>query len=149
MVLKQYQLFVHTYNSTQNNTGSKRINTLKRFLNNYLHFLKSSQLHMVKAKKFPCVASLLDVSSQTASMAACVCPVYSLMCFFQPMEQVPLRNSDILIMGSLTQTPMSNPDAMIGEFCVNTGKGYLLLYFTRPLLISPCCFNGMELSQCG
>ncbi len=39
----------------------------------------------------------------------------------QPMEQGPLKNSDILIMCSLTQTPTANPDAMIGEFCVNTG----------------------------
>ncbi|KAL5013814.1 hypothetical protein ScPMuIL_008084 [Solemya velum] len=35
------------------------------------------------------------------------------------MEQAPLKNSDILIMSCLTQTPMANPDAMIGEFCVN------------------------------
>ena len=37
------------------------------------------------------------------------------------MEQAPLRNCDILVMTSLTQTPTANPDAMIGEFCVNTG----------------------------
>ncbi|KAK2180539.1 hypothetical protein NP493_439g04033 [Ridgeia piscesae] len=37
----------------------------------------------------------------------------------KPMDQAPLRNSDVLIMCSLSQTPMANPDAMIGEFCVN------------------------------
>lgn len=42
--------------------------------------------------------------------------------FSQQMEQAPLKNSDILIMSCLTQTPMANPDAMIGEFCVNVGK---------------------------
>ena len=45
---------------------------------------------------------------------------------FQPMEQAPLKHSDVLIMCSLTQTPTSHPDNMIGEFCVNTG----LLYFS-------------------
>ncbi|XP_048237856.1 integrator complex subunit 9-like isoform X1 [Haliotis rufescens] len=37
----------------------------------------------------------------------------------KPMEQAPLRNSDILILSCLTQTPLANPDPMIGEFCVN------------------------------
>ena len=43
-------------------------------------------------------------------------------CVLQPMDQAPLRNSDVLIMCSLSQTPMANPDAMIGEFCVNAGE---------------------------
>ena len=38
----------------------------------------------------------------------------------QPLEQAPLRHSDILIMCGLTQTPIAHPDNMIGEFCVNT-----------------------------
>ncbi|ESP04266.1 hypothetical protein LOTGIDRAFT_224004 [Lottia gigantea] len=38
----------------------------------------------------------------------------------KPLEQSPLRNSDVLILSCLTQTPLANPDAMIGEFCVNT-----------------------------
>jgi len=38
------------------------------------------------------------------------------------MEQSALKNSDVLIMCCLTQTPTANPDTMIGEFCVNTGK---------------------------
>ncbi|XP_060063124.1 integrator complex subunit 9-like [Ylistrum balloti] len=37
----------------------------------------------------------------------------------KPVDQAPLRNSDLLILGCLTQTPTVNPDAMIGEFCVN------------------------------
>lgn len=38
----------------------------------------------------------------------------------KPMEQIPLRNSEILILSSLTQTPVANPDAMIGEFCMKS-----------------------------
>jgi len=41
--------------------------------------------------------------------------------YLQPMEQLPLKNADVLILASLTQTPTTNPDAMIGEFCVNAG----------------------------
>lgn len=37
----------------------------------------------------------------------------------KPMDQAALRNSDILIMCSLTQTPQYNPDSMLGEFCMN------------------------------
>ncbi|XP_060605120.1 integrator complex subunit 9-like [Ruditapes philippinarum] len=37
----------------------------------------------------------------------------------KPIDQAPLRHSDVLIMSSLTQTPLTNPDSMIGEFCVN------------------------------
>lgn len=37
----------------------------------------------------------------------------------KPMDQSPLKNSDILILSCLTQTPTANPDTMIGEFCVN------------------------------
>lgn len=40
----------------------------------------------------------------------------------KPLDHVPLRNADVLIMNSLTQTPLVNPDAMLGEFCVNIGK---------------------------
>lgn len=38
------------------------------------------------------------------------------------MEQAPLKNSDVLILTCLTQTPLALPDPMIGEFCVNAGK---------------------------
>jgi integrator complex subunit 9 len=44
----------------------------------------------------------------------------------QPMEKAPLKDSDILILSSLTQIPTANPDAMIGEFCVNAGL-YIVL----------------------
>jgi len=37
------------------------------------------------------------------------------------MEQLPLKNADVLILAALTQTPTTNPDAMIGEFCVSAG----------------------------
>eukprot|EP00095_Tigriopus_kingsejongensis_P004426 maker-scaffold731_size105367-snap-gene-0.13 protein:Tk04426 transcript:maker-scaffold731_size105367-snap-gene-0.13-mRNA-1 annotation:"integrator complex subunit 9" len=34
-----------------------------------------------------------------------------------PMEQAPLRNADCVILTALTQTPQTNADMMIGEFC--------------------------------
>ncbi|XP_052237573.1 integrator complex subunit 9-like isoform X5 [Dreissena polymorpha] len=37
----------------------------------------------------------------------------------KPIDQAPLRNSNVVILSSLTQTPLTNPDSMIGEFCVN------------------------------
>ena len=40
---------------------------------------------------------------------------------FQSMEQGPLKNSDVLILTCLTQTPLAMPDPMIGEFCHNSG----------------------------
>lgn len=38
------------------------------------------------------------------------------------MDTEPLRQSDLIILSSMTKTPGYNPDQMIGEFCVNTGK---------------------------
>lgn len=40
----------------------------------------------------------------------------------QPMDTDPLRQSDLIIVSSMTKTPGYNPDQMIGEFCMNTGK---------------------------
>ncbi|XP_074845138.1 integrator complex subunit 9 isoform X1 [Carettochelys insculpta] len=37
----------------------------------------------------------------------------------QPMDQVSLKNSDVLILTGLTQIPTANPDGMVGEFCSN------------------------------
>uniref|UniRef100_A0A2C9L1D1 Beta-Casp domain-containing protein n=1 Tax=Biomphalaria glabrata TaxID=6526 RepID=A0A2C9L1D1_BIOGL len=37
----------------------------------------------------------------------------------RPMDQSPLKNADVLIVSCLTQTPLSLPDPMIGEFCLN------------------------------
>ncbi|CAL1529040.1 unnamed protein product [Lymnaea stagnalis] len=37
----------------------------------------------------------------------------------RPVDQAPLKNADVLILSCLTQTPLSLPDPMIGEFCVN------------------------------
>ncbi|WAR10506.1 INT9-like protein [Mya arenaria] len=37
----------------------------------------------------------------------------------KPIDQAPLRHSNVMIFSSLTQTPLTNPDSMIGEFCVN------------------------------
>jgi len=38
----------------------------------------------------------------------------------KPLEQSALRNSDVMLLTRLTQTPTCNPDAMIGEFCINS-----------------------------
>jgi len=38
------------------------------------------------------------------------------------MDQTAIKKSDVLILSSLTQAPTSEPDSMIGEFCVNAGK---------------------------
>ncbi|GFQ79596.1 integrator complex subunit 9 [Trichonephila clavata] len=35
----------------------------------------------------------------------------------KPMEHSPLKNFNALILTSLTQTPLANPDAMLGELC--------------------------------
>lgn len=52
------------------------------------------------------------------------------------MDQVALRNADLLILTALTQTPTANPDSMLGEFCMAVGtsigfsshKGVTFLY---------------------
>lgn len=36
----------------------------------------------------------------------------------KPMEHSPLKNFNALILSSLTQTPLANPDSMLGELCV-------------------------------
>jgi len=38
------------------------------------------------------------------------------------MDQIALRNADLLILTALTQTPTANPDSMLGEFCMAVGK---------------------------
>ena len=37
------------------------------------------------------------------------------------MEHTSLKRSDVMIITNLTRSPMQNPDAMIGEFCVSAG----------------------------
>lgn len=39
----------------------------------------------------------------------------------RPMDHHALKNADVLIMTDLTQTPISNPDAMLGVLCVVVG----------------------------
>ncbi|XP_063959379.1 integrator complex subunit 9-like [Lytechinus pictus] len=34
-----------------------------------------------------------------------------------PINQDPLKNSDVIVLTGLTQTPAHNPDSMLGEFC--------------------------------
>lgn len=43
------------------------------------------------------------------------------------MDQVALRNADLLILTALTQTPTANPDSMLGEFCMAVGK-YIYIF---------------------
>lgn len=38
------------------------------------------------------------------------------------MEQSILKNSNVLILTGLTQTPTANPDTMLGELCMAVGK---------------------------
>lgn len=44
----------------------------------------------------------------------------------KPMDQVALKNADILIMTGLTQTPIANPDSMLGMLCMVVGMYYFL-----------------------
>ncbi|KAK7507295.1 hypothetical protein BaRGS_00001230 [Batillaria attramentaria] len=73
----------------------------------------------------------------------------------KPVEQAPLKNSDVLILTCLTQTPLAMPDPMIGEFCVNAA---VTLKHGGNVLV-PCypsgvtydlfeCLSG-HLDQCG
>lgn len=39
----------------------------------------------------------------------------------KPMDQIALKNADILIMTGLTQTPVANPDSMLGMLCMVVG----------------------------
>ncbi|XP_031573815.1 integrator complex subunit 9 homolog [Actinia tenebrosa] len=36
-----------------------------------------------------------------------------------PLDQTPLKNSDVVIATGLTEAPTQNPDAMLGEFCTH------------------------------
>lgn len=47
----------------------------------------------------------------------------------RPMDQGALKNADILIMTGLTQTPLSNPDAMLGLLCMTVGKSSILFTY--------------------
>lgn len=38
------------------------------------------------------------------------------------MDQQALKNSNVLILTGLTQTPTANPDTMLGELCMSVGK---------------------------
>jgi integrator complex subunit 9 len=44
------------------------------------------------------------------------------------MDHIPLRNSDVLILTNLSQTPHVNPDSMLGEFCLNISKLKFFLF---------------------
>ncbi|KAG0409769.1 hypothetical protein HPB47_013124 [Ixodes persulcatus] len=48
----------------------------------------------------------------------------------KPIEHGPLRNADVLILTSLTQTPLANPDTMLGEFCITVAEGFTADFHT-------------------
>ena len=41
--------------------------------------------------------------------------------YLQPIDYNGLQNSDLMIMCSLRQTPLADPNTMIGEFCLTAG----------------------------
>lgn len=55
----------------------------------------------------------------------------------KPMDHHALKNADVLIMTDLTQTPISNPDSMLGLLCVVVSKLQLMCMnkFSSPTLI--------------
>lgn len=50
------------------------------------------------------------------------------------MDTEPLRQSDLIIVSSMTKTPGYNPDQMIGEFCMNTGITLSLFNALEPCM---------------
>lgn len=64
----------------------------------------------------------------------------------KPMDHAPLRSSTVLVLSSLTQTPLTNPDSMLGEICMTVlmtlGKGGNILI--------PCYPSGVtfDLFEC-
>lgn len=51
------------------------------------------------------------------------------------MDHNALKNADIFIMTDLTQTPISNPDSMLGVLCVVVGeKPYFVSLFNRIII---------------
>ncbi|KAK9505076.1 hypothetical protein O3M35_009218 [Rhynocoris fuscipes] len=64
----------------------------------------------------------------------------------RPMEQSVLKNSNVLILTGLTQTPTANPDTMLGELCMNVA---LTLRSNGNVLI-PCYPSGVvyDLFEC-
>ncbi|CAI9739197.1 Hypothetical predicted protein [Octopus vulgaris] len=64
----------------------------------------------------------------------------------KPMETGPLKNADVLILSCLSQRPLANPDAMIGEFCL---KAALTVKNGGNVLV-PCYPSGItyDLFEC-
>lgn len=56
----------------------------------------------------------------------------------RPMDQVALRNADLLILTALTQTPTANPDSMLGEFCMAVGE---FLRWRNPVSVTTLTFH--------
>ena len=64
-----------------------------------------------------CLGSSNWIISSSSEKVAYVSGTSTLTTHPRPLDTAPLRNADCLIMTSLTQTPLNNPDPMIGQFC--------------------------------
>ncbi|RWS27634.1 cleavage and polyadenylation specificity factor-like protein [Leptotrombidium deliense] len=58
----------------------------------------------------------------------------------KPMDHLPLKNASVMVVTNLTQTPVQNPDNMLGELCVNNSGNVLI----------PCYSSGIiyDLFEC-
>ncbi|XP_006820079.1 LOW QUALITY PROTEIN: integrator complex subunit 9-like [Saccoglossus kowalevskii] len=63
-----------------------------------------------------------------------------------PMVTGPMKNSDVLILTGLNQTPTFNPDNMLGEFCSNLA----VTIKNGGNVLVPCCPSGViyDLFEC-
>uniref|UniRef100_A0A2S2P0Y1 Integrator complex subunit 9 n=2 Tax=Schizaphis graminum TaxID=13262 RepID=A0A2S2P0Y1_SCHGA len=64
----------------------------------------------------------------------------------RPMDQVNLKNADLMLLSSLTQAPAANPDSMLGELCLSVA---VTLRNNGSVLI-PCYPSGVvyDLFEC-
>ncbi|XP_070533151.1 integrator complex subunit 9-like [Ptychodera flava] len=63
-----------------------------------------------------------------------------------PMDTAPMKNSDVLVLTGLNQTPTYNPDSMLGEFCSNLA----VTIKNGGNVLVPCCPSGViyDLFEC-
>lgn len=66
-----------------------------------------------------CIGSCNWVIQSTFEKICYIAGTSTLTTHPRPMNQAPLKNADVLILSCLTQTPSSQPDPMIREFCNN------------------------------
>ncbi|XP_077990800.1 integrator complex subunit 9-like [Glandiceps talaboti] len=63
-----------------------------------------------------------------------------------PMDTTPMKNSDVMVITGLNQTPTFNPDSMLGEFCSNLA----VTIKNGGNVLVPCCPSGViyDLFEC-